>query len=372
MTNKSEDIIKETKIKEKRLIEYMTQNRYDAIVLGRRDNFRWITGGRCNKVIESNETGFGTIVIKSNGDKFVIGYETDIKRIIEEELQNIDYQPIPLKWYKQTPVDKLIEILKGKRVLADIYVEGTKYGLNEIYGLHYPLLESEILRYKEVAGDVEKIVASIANEITPGMTELGIKARLMQEFTAIDIEVDVLLLGSDERISNYRHPIATDKKIDKYIMISPAVSKWGLHVNIARFIYFGRPDEALLNRFEVVNSIEAAVISECVPGKRFADILELQKRLYQEYGYQHEWEKHFQGGITGYMISDPTKCLDLEACIVNNQTYEWVITLDGVKAAELSFNDGFKQYLFSVNDFWPTKKYEYNNIKFKLPQLLIK
>lgn len=367
MTNLSEEI----KIKENRLMDYMAEKKYDAVVIGRHDNFAWITGGGKNKVIGSDPVGFGILVIKSDMEKYLLAYRADIDRIIEEELQGLGYQPVSIYWYESSPKEEAVKMLQGKRALTDIPLDGAIYDLDAIYRLHFPLTDTEVERYKKVGRETEKIIAGVVRKITPGMSELEVKGMLMERFAANDMEVDVLLVGSDERIFKYRHPLPTEKEIEKYLMISPSVSKWGLHVNIARFIHFGQPDNEIVEKYRAACNIATAAISESYPGNTFANILEIEKELYSKYNYPNEWKNHFQGGITGYMVSDAAKCLVKDEELVEKQTYEWFITISGVKSAELSFNDGKDQHLFSVNGLWPTETYTYKDKRVALPEILI-
>jgi len=47
-----------------------------------------------------------------------------------------------------------------------------------------------------------------------------------------------------------------------------------------------------------------------------------------------EWQLHFQGGITGYTLADPARCLDPEARAVQRQAYDYFITVTGAKFEE--------------------------------------
>jgi len=52
-------------------------------------------------------------------------------------------------------------------------------------------------------------------------------------------------------------------------------------------------------KYEAACQIATAALSMCIPGTRFIDILEIQKDIYKEFGYEDEWKNHYQGGVTG-------------------------------------------------------------------------
>ena len=84
-----------------------------------------------------------------------------------------------------------------------------------------------------------------------------------------------------------------------------------------------------------VATLGARVAAMLAPGVRFADILAEEKRTYVELGYPEEWHYHFQGGITGYALADPTCCRDPEARAVARQAYDYFLTITGAKFEEL-------------------------------------
>jgi hypothetical protein len=62
-----------------------------------------------------------------------------------------------------------------------------------------------------------------------------------QHCIAAGISPDCVLVGSDERIMKYRHPMPTDRTIDKLMMIVLGAEQAGLNVSLTRFVSFGQP-----------------------------------------------------------------------------------------------------------------------------------
>lgn len=356
--------------KEKRIRGYLEAKGYDAMIIGRQDNFAWLTDGGTSKVISSSETGFSLLVITQTA-KYLISQVMDGKRVMDEELAGLDFEYIPLWWYECTIEEKAMKLLEGCKVVSDINIEGAACLTGEIYHLHYPLTDKEIQKLRWLGARTEECISKVVYDIVPGMEEYEIEARLLYELAKNNISTDVLLVGSDERISKYRHPNPSNKKVDKYIMLHPVARKWGLHANVTRLVYFGDciPQE-ILRKYNAASQIEAAAISMCKPGVRFCDILRCQQRLYMELGFEEEWRNHFQGGITGYMVADATLCRNPENVVMDNQAYDWFITITGTKVEELSVSTAGKQEVLSVNGYWPAEKFAYNGVEFDLPIIL--
>ena len=358
--------------KEKRILEYLDINGYDAAVIGRRDNFSWFSCGGHNCVVHTSEMGVCFAVITRN-KRYLAANTMDGCRIMDEELQGMDFELINLRWYEKSPAQTVTDMFEGKKVLSDTALPGMDFKPGVFYKLQYPLTDGEVERYRWLGRKAEEIVKKAADEARPGMNELEIESLLMCEYAKYNIIAPVVIIGSDERIAKYRHCTPSDKKVNKMVMLAPAIQKWGLTVPVTRMVYFGdRLPEDLRKKFEAVCTIEAHTMAKCTPGNKFTDILVMQKKLYAETGYPDEWRNHFQGGITGYVINDPTKYNDPEAVIQDRQTFNWYITVTGVKVEETFLADKSRKEILTSNGLWPVKRFEAGGEAFDLPQIMLK
>jgi len=361
----------EIQVKKNRVMDFLGQSDYDAVLIGRKDNFAWFTGGGSNEVVRSAAEGFAVLLITRNETRMV-AHVMDGQRIIDEELNDWDVEYIPLRWYDSSLLEKAVQLLKGKKVLSDVPCNGTVYRPKAVQSIHYPLTDMEIQKLRRLGAATDRILRCVADEIKPGMRELEVAGMLSSEYTRSGFSCEVLLVGSDERVSKYRHPIPTDKKIKKHVLLHPAVCGWGLHANVTRQVYFDSIPKEIEKKYDAACRIQAASIGMCVPGRRFAEILEAQKRIYREAGYAEEWRNHFQGAITGYVLADPTVLLDPDARIASHQAYDWFITITGVKTEELSINTGDAREVCSAAGHWPTRSYPIGNETFDLAQILVR
>ena len=361
----------EIRDKHLRVMDFLEQRGWDGLLIGRKDNFSWFTCGGTNEVIVPSETGFGLLLITREGIR-LIAQVMDGPRIIDEELRGLEVQYEPLYWYGPSREQKAAELIRGLRVLSDVPVEGAQYEARAIQNLHYPLTDAEIARLRLLGAATDRIIRRVADEVEPGTKEADVAGMFLGEYGRAGIQCDVLLVGSDERISRYRHPNPSEKTVGRYLLLHPAVRKWGLHANVTRLVHFGPVPEDLRRRHEAACRVAAAAVTLCTPGRTFQEILAVQKQLYAQSGFADEWKYHFQGGITGYIVADPTLALDPEAVIVPNQAYDWFITITGVKVEELSINTGGRQEVCSMAGNWPAASYEYRGKSVELPQILVR
>ena len=355
--------------KKDRILEYLGMNKYDGAVIGRRDNFAWFTSGGENKVLNFSDFGFSYLLITKNKIQLV-SQIMDGQRVIDEELNGLEIEYVPLKWFEDSKEDTILKLTSGKNILSDIPLPECKYSPDEFYSLHYPLTPLEIERLRWLGSKSEKIIRNVSDNISSGMREVEIAGMLLGEYGKSGIECEVLMIGSDERISKYRHPLPSDKKINKFVLVHPAVKKWGLHANVTRLVSLEKLNPEIQKRFDAACRIAGEVILSCKQGTKFIDILEKQKNLYETLGYKDEWDKHYHGGISGYLLADATVGMNPDLSVTNNQAYDWFITITGVKVEELSINVNNNIEVPSIDGAWPVKKYEINGQILELPQIL--
>ena len=351
---------------------FLDKNGFDAMIIGRQDNFSWFTCGGDSRVVTTSEEGF-TVLVITQKNIYAVAYYMDGFRVIDEELAGLGAEPVIINWCDDTREGKAAKLVKGLKTISDIPVEGAVCKPADIYKLHYPLTDKEIEKCRLIGRMTDQIFKKVADDIKPGMTEYEVEAMLLYEYGRINAVPEVLLIGSDERIAKYRHPLPADKKIDRFVLLHSGLRKWGLHANVTRMVYFGDklPDD-IHEKYELASKLEAAAIAMCVPGEDFSKILDIRKKMLAEAGFGEEWKYHFPGGITGYLLCDANVCAKQGEKVVINQAYDWFITVTGVKVEELSINTLKGREVVSAAGNWPCKDYSYTGQTFKLPEILMR
>ena len=351
MIKSAEAIIKDAEEKRRRVRVFLGARGYTGAILTTREHFAWITGGGDNHVVYPTNIGFGAVVITKN-HQYIVAHSMDADRLMEEQVKGQGYELVKMYWYEGDIRSKAIE-LAGNRVGSDTIFPGAEDVYMDLVDLHYPMTALEVERIRWMATVTDDLFSTIARTIRPGETEIDIEAKLRNMHTLAGLEVDGLIVGSDERCFKYRHPLATEKPLEKYLMLHSVARKWGLHCNLTRFVHFGQPTEKVRKVYDCAAGVEARVFLTISPGLKFADILKNQKKWYEELGFKGEWKYHFQGGPTGYVIADAGRSLT-DKVVQVNQPYEWFITVTGTKTGELTLltEEGLEISSF-INSSWP-------------------
>ena len=290
---------------------------------------------------------------------------------VEQELDGLGFELVSLKWF-DTPRDAYAaKLIKGKKALSDFSLESAECNPQKFYQLHYPLTGPEIERYRVLGRDAEEILWDAANKVRPGMTGSDVELLLRCACAERKMSAPVMVIGVDEEINSWRHPIPWDKEIRKSLMLVVGGKRNGLNIPITRMVQFGEVPDDMRKRFDAVCTIAADTILSCGAGVKFADVSMRQKMLYEQLGYADEWEKHFVGGVTGYTVSDGTLCMDKDAVMTEGMTFNWYVTITGVNTEDTMMitNNGYE--LFTVNGIWPTKKVETEKGTVELPDIYV-
>ncbi len=362
--------LKDFEEKCRRVRAYLDESGYDALIIGRRDNFAWFTFGGDNKIFRSSDIGFGLLVVTREKVTLVAQY-MDAARIMDDELGGLPIEAEVLKWFELSREEAALRIAKG-RAAADYPIGGADCRFEDVLALHTPYTEWEVERYAQVGRLNDALYLEVANGIKPGMTEQQAEALLMGVFGREAMIPKVLLVGSDERIGKYRHPNASNKKIEKLLLLHAAADKFGLHANITRMVYFGDalPPE-LERRYELLNRCQASAFSMLTPGALHSRILEARKKLLAEEGMEHEFELHYPGMTTGYFVGSGAPFAE-DTPVVDTTCYDLFITVTGAKVEELSMARPGGAKVLSTGGGWPLKRYAAGGYSCELPVILMR
>ena len=348
------EVLADVRIKEAQVQRFLEKEGLDALVIGRQDNFAWLTSGGDSRVITTSEMGFGYLVV-TPGHKWLDSHWMDGRRLLEEQAPDQGYELVTLYWHEGSPVEKILELTEGMRVGADFALPGARLLGAEITNLHYPLTGLDLERLRWIGSKSSTILSGIAHALEPGISEQELAAEFLRAYAREGMTIDVLIIGFDDRIHRYRHPMPTDSLLQRYALLHPAVRRWGLHANVTRLVHFGEPPDGVRLAMDAVAALGAHVAALLAPGVRFAEILDEQVRLYNELGFPEEWHYHFQGGITGYTLADPARCLDRQARVVERQAYDYFLTITGAKFEELMLLTEAGVEFASLGEGWPQK-----------------
>ncbi len=351
--------------------DFMARHGLDAITLENQNSFAWYTAGGDNHVGIATERGAAVLVIMRDGD-FVVTSNIEAPRIMAEEIPDLGIEPVEVSWLERDGVAKAVNRLIGKgKAASDTAFGGTTRMPDQLAELRFSLTEGEIDRYRRVGKDTEEGVRIVCKKVKSGMTENAIAGMAAEELYSRGVTPVVLLVAADDRIEKYRHPINTDKKVNKYAMVVCCGRRWGLIISCTRIVHFGQLPVELRRKHDAVLKVDAALNLSTVAGKEIGSVLRAGIKTYDEVGFPDEWKKHHQGGPTGYASREFRAMPDEKRKVVRNQAFAWNPSIAGTKSEDtiLVKDDGIE--FLSLSSDWPMVEVEYRGKVLEREDILV-
>jgi Xaa-Pro dipeptidase len=171
---------------------------------------------------------------------------------------------------------------------------------HDLIALRLALSAPEQADLADLGQDAAAALQSALASWQPGERDLDIQARCAAHLEAAGADTPVLIVGGDDRLERYRHPMAAGQPVRRLAMAVVVARRGGLHVAATRFASAGPPDAAYLGRRRRVLAIEDAVLSASRPGSTYGDALTALDAAYAGNGAPGEWAAHYQGGPIGF------------------------------------------------------------------------
>lgn len=294
------------------------------MVLRRRSNIAWLTDGADTHIDLSTRLAFGTVVWTPTA-RTLYADNIEVPRFRDEELGE-GWRFVERPWTED-------EKLPPGKFLSD-------WPVDEIAPCRYTLTSDEVERVRTLGKEAAAGLAKALRAIAPGATEHMLAGFISGGLRLTGIFSPVVLVASDERISRYRHPIPTGKKIEKVVMAAICAERDGLVVSATRLVHFGPISADLKRRHEAVCRVDAAYHGATRPGARWCDALEAGLKVYRETGFGDEWKLHHQGGPMGYELREfkatPTETRQVQPM----QLAGWNPTITGTKSEDTILSTG--------------------------------
>ena len=327
--------------KTSRLQQMLASNGLDGVVLNAQHNFAWLTAGGANGVDHSRENGVASLLVSREGKRFVLANSIEMPRMLAEEVSKDDFTPIEYSWQEEK-ADPGIVFERSKKLLGSSINLATDIltgpNVSPIEGkvamCRYSLTSSERVRYRDLGRDSAAGMKMATARVEQDDSEIQIAEKLRHELAVFGITSVVTLVAVDERISIFRHPIPTTKKLDKTALLVTCAKRHGLIVSLSRMVSFGKPSAELKARTEATAAVNAAFWHASKPGTSSAELYQEGARAYERLGFANEIDRHHQGGAAGYKTRDWVAHPAGTDVVQVDQAFAWNPSIRGTKVEE--------------------------------------
>ncbi|MBU7004083.1 MAG: aminopeptidase P family N-terminal domain-containing protein, partial [Theionarchaea archaeon] len=258
--------------KEGRVRRFIEDNGLTALCFTTSKNFAWFSCGGDNHVEITNRKGVATVVVTPE-DKYLVTNNIEAGRMVAEEIENQGFSVMETPWHDDKRYD-IIKDIGGNKIGTDFAFPCAELMDEQMASMRYSLTPGEIDRYREVGRLTGAALEESCEEIEPGQTEHEIGSVLAQHLLSLGVIPAVILIAVDDRIEKFRHPIPTEKEMEKYGMLVTCGRKWGLIASATRLVYFGSLPEELEKKHGACTRIDAGMIVNTAQGKAISSLLE--------------------------------------------------------------------------------------------------
>lgn len=336
-----------------RLRAFMGLQGLGALVLGRQENVTWLTGAR-GHINLATEVSCAWIVV-TEGEVRVVTNAIEAPRFRQEELGALPLEVVEFLWYDEAVRTSLINTLAaGKPMGADLPLPGAVNVAGALAPLRWAVLPEEQERARKAGRAAAEVLEDTCRWIHPGQTEFEIAGALAQRIMALGMDPVVNLIATDERVFAYRHPLPTGKRLEKYAMLVICARSRGLIVSATRLVHFGPVPTGLARRMEACARVDAIAIAATRPGTPIPAIWEKITAAYAEAGYPGEWEKHHQGGLSGYLSREYRAMPGSTHVVAAGQIFAWNPSIAGVKSEDTILTTDAGVEILTATGSWPT------------------
>lgn len=330
---------------------WMADRHIDALYLQTAGSFAWATCGASSYINTASTYGLASLLVTLDR-QYLLTTNIEAPRLEnEEKLGSQGWEFQTNFWYEGTTA--VADLARGLKLASDSPFPGSIDLSAELARLRANMTPEESLRFRELGKGCAKAMHAAALSVRPGQTEFEIGARLIAEAEQQGIQAIVNLIATDERISLYRHPLPTSKKLDKYAMLILCGRKKGLICSLTRLVHFGPLSDELKRKAAACAKVDATFINATQPGQTLGNIFEKAVSAYAAAGYAGEWQKHHQGGVAGY---EPREYLAIPGStdmVRNGQVYAWNPSITGYKSEDtVLIGETQNEVLTEIPD-WP-------------------
>ncbi|MHC4294615.1 MAG: M24 family metallopeptidase [Planctomycetota bacterium] len=362
----------ERQIKHERVVGYLQEHELDGVLLGRRCNFSWYTCGAHNHVGVACDAGSSWLLVTRDSAR-VLANNIEAARLRTEELADGGIEIIEFPYHDVAGARAVFEkATRSMRIAADApvpYAEAAKLD-SDFDRLRWSLTDTELDRYRRLATDTAEALERVACQVCPHQSENELAGMIAAELLRRGCNIWTLLVAGDERAEKFRHPLPTDRRVEKYFMLVAGAERDGLIASCTRLASFGSLSEELLAKHRAVATVDAALILSTRVGATLGEIFAAAQRAYATVGFPDEWRLHHQGGSCGYLPRERKAAPADRTVALANQGFAWNPSITGTKSEDtiLCLPDGPE--IMGASADYPSVEVEWEGRKLTRPAIL--
>lgn len=361
----------EWQIKRERIAQLLDRTHLDGVLLTRTANFSWMSGGGQAHVGLNSESAVASILCSRHGD-FLLASAIEMPRMLAEECAGLPVTPHEFPWYTPAQRDAFVDSICGAGRWGSDMAGTTPTVAAALTVQRIQLTAHEQARLRSHATATGHAIEAAARMIRPGMTEMEIAGVMAAHAYAAGTTPVVTLVAADDRIDRFRHPAPTQQRVQQRAMVVICTRQHGLIVSATRLVAFGGMSDDLIRRAEACATVDATAWHGSRPGRHLGAVFADIQAAYAALGYADEWQKHHQGGITGYENREIQARPDSTQMLAVGQAFAWNPSIAGTKSEDtMLLTEHGAQSLTNTGN-WPLIEVVIDGQTYQRPGILVR
>ena len=327
-----------------------------AVLLASHHNIAWLTSGRHNRVDASREAGSSRLLVAADGRHFVLANAIEMSRMRDEVLAGLDYEPIEYSWTDDQDAAHAVRtaraVLGDGPIGADVALPDTTAIESAMARTRALLTEGEVARYRVLGREAGQALGHVCRALTPGDDERDIARTVVDAAASIRARAIVTLVGADERLRRYRHPVPAANTWRHVVMVALCAERDGLVVSLSRIVTAGPPAD-LDARTHATANVFAKLLEATRPGAAASSLYATAANAYAQAGFPGEELKHHQGGAIGYRAREWVAHPKSQETVQARQAFAWNPTITGTKIEDTALVIGDRLEMLTTTPDWP-------------------
>ena len=243
-----------------RLLLWVERTGLPALVLTRPGPVSWLTGGLPPPVHRSAATDLVWAVVTGSAAT-LITTKVEADRIREEYQpgQHGFEGPVAVPWYDPDAFARAAAEVAGVPPITMASDGHPAFGTDasdDLTELRLALSGAEQEDLRALGADAAQALEAALAAWSPGERDLDIQARVAAHLEARGADTPVLIVGGDERVQRFRHPMAAGAPVRHLAMAVVVARRGGLHAAATRFACAGPLGAQLRSLRDRVGQIE--------------------------------------------------------------------------------------------------------------------
>lgn len=279
-----------------------SSNRDRALLLSTPGSVNWRTGGLSDPIDITASSDFVWTLDCSEGSALITN-EIEAPRLERDyRVQELGWSVLSVPWYDAAAqLDAACEFANVKP--QDLLSENDQFGHNiraELIANRLVLSDAECDDLRDLGALVGEALSVGIDSWRPGIsTDFEIAGAISEVLETRGAKAVCLIVGGDERLRSFRHPLAIGEVIHDAAMAVVVARRAGLHVAATR-ICVRRADDDIVSLIDQLDAVHHAVLESSLAGRSWGDAVDALAAGYEKIGQPGAWREHFQGGPIGF------------------------------------------------------------------------